>query len=57
MIGQLALIEQAMDARTLAQLASMELRARAIVEGHLRLLDPVGDNDFWLRRPFRRKQP
>lgn len=34
MIGQLALIEQAMDARTLAQLASMELRARAIVEGH-----------------------
>jgi len=30
----LALIEQAMDARMLAQLASMELRARAIVEGH-----------------------
>ena len=30
---------------------------RAIVEGHLRLLDPVGDNDFWLRRPFRRKHP
>ena len=30
---------------------------RGIVVGHLRVLDPVADNDFWLRRPFRRRQP
>ena len=30
---------------------------RGIVDGHLRLLDPVDDNDFWFRRPFRARQP
>ena len=30
---------------------------RAVLDGHIRLLDPVGDNDFWFRRPFRKQQP
>ena len=30
---------------------------RAIIDGHLRLLDPVADNDSWFGRPFRRRQP
>ena len=30
---------------------------RALVDGHLRLRDPVADNDFWFPHPFRRVQP
>lgn len=30
---------------------------RAVVSGHVRFLDPVPDNDFWFRHPFRRRQP
>ena len=30
---------------------------RAVLDGHLRLLDPVSDTDWWFRHPFRRKQP
>jgi hypothetical protein len=30
---------------------------RAVVDGHVRFLDPVTDNDFWFRQPFRREQP
>jgi len=30
---------------------------RAVSDGHLRLLDPVSDSDWWFRHPFRRRQP
>ena len=30
---------------------------RLVDDGHLHLSDPVADNDFWFRRPFRRRQP
>ena len=42
--------------RTIRYHGDMQTYERAFHDG-TRLLDPVSDNDFWLARPFARRQP